>query len=300
MRFDFHPTPAGWRISEVNSDVPGGLNEASRFTALMAAEYPDVKTSGDPLAALASAIKDSDPSGRDVGLLSVPGCTEDFQVTEGVAAALAASGIRSHHMRPEELSWRRGHAHLNRNGGEVPLGAIYRFYQGEWLDRVPPTLWRPLFRGGVTPVCNPAASVLSESKRLPLLWPELGLDLPSWRRWSPPVTRVRALLGTTRDNWILKRAYSNTGEAVLGRDWQPRPDWWLGIMRAQLQPNAWLAQRRFNSPVLDTPLGPMRLCLGVYIVNGKSCGIYGRLTPGTHIDAYARDVAVLIRTDSHD
>src|SRR5690242_548564 len=24
MRFDFHPTPDGWRVSEVNSDVPGG------------------------------------------------------------------------------------------------------------------------------------------------------------------------------------------------------------------------------------------------------------------------------------
>ena len=29
MRFDFHPTTEGWSVSEVNSDVPGGLAEAS-------------------------------------------------------------------------------------------------------------------------------------------------------------------------------------------------------------------------------------------------------------------------------
>ena len=29
IRFDFHHTDAGWRISEANTDVPGGLNEAS-------------------------------------------------------------------------------------------------------------------------------------------------------------------------------------------------------------------------------------------------------------------------------
>lgn len=33
LRFDFHYTPDGWRISEVNSDVPGGYTEAS-FSAL--------------------------------------------------------------------------------------------------------------------------------------------------------------------------------------------------------------------------------------------------------------------------
>jgi len=31
VRFDFHYTADGWRISEANSDVPGGLNEASEF-----------------------------------------------------------------------------------------------------------------------------------------------------------------------------------------------------------------------------------------------------------------------------
>src|SRR5688572_4364292 len=36
MRFDFHPTTSGWRLSEVNADVPGGFSEAGEFTRLMA------------------------------------------------------------------------------------------------------------------------------------------------------------------------------------------------------------------------------------------------------------------------
>ena len=51
MRFDFHFTTEGWRISEVNADVPGGFNEASGFTRLMAEQYPDTATTGDPAAA---------------------------------------------------------------------------------------------------------------------------------------------------------------------------------------------------------------------------------------------------------
>lgn len=36
MRFDFHWTTTGWRISEVNSDVPGGFIEAAAYTQLFA------------------------------------------------------------------------------------------------------------------------------------------------------------------------------------------------------------------------------------------------------------------------
>ncbi len=41
MRFDFHFTPEGWRITEVNADVMGGLIEGGSFTELMAPYYPN-------------------------------------------------------------------------------------------------------------------------------------------------------------------------------------------------------------------------------------------------------------------
>src|SRR4051812_39210954 len=47
MRFDFHWTSEGWRISEVNSDVPGGFTESSSFPMLMARHYEGFETLGD-------------------------------------------------------------------------------------------------------------------------------------------------------------------------------------------------------------------------------------------------------------
>jgi hypothetical protein len=49
MRFDFHHTTEGWRISEVNSDVPGGFTEASTFTRLMAEHFPEARMAGSPI-----------------------------------------------------------------------------------------------------------------------------------------------------------------------------------------------------------------------------------------------------------
>jgi hypothetical protein len=55
MRFDFHFTREGWRISEVNADVPGGFIEASGFTKIMAGYFPETVPL-DPAGALAEAI----------------------------------------------------------------------------------------------------------------------------------------------------------------------------------------------------------------------------------------------------
>src|SRR5258708_639618 len=59
IRFDFHWTSDGWRISEANSDVPGGFNEASGFTRLMAEHYGDSVVAGDPATTLAQAGRHS-------------------------------------------------------------------------------------------------------------------------------------------------------------------------------------------------------------------------------------------------
>ncbi len=48
IRFDFHFTTDGWRISEANSDVPGGFSEASHFTAMMAEHFPHLQLAGNP------------------------------------------------------------------------------------------------------------------------------------------------------------------------------------------------------------------------------------------------------------
>src|SRR6185369_13516290 len=79
MRYDFHYTRDGWRISECNADVPGGYAEASAFTALMAQHYAHVTPAGDPGATWVTAIAHAADS-AEVALISAAGFMEDQQV----------------------------------------------------------------------------------------------------------------------------------------------------------------------------------------------------------------------------
>src|ERR1051325_5167730 len=56
IRYDFHPTDQGWRISEANADVPGGYTESSFFTELFAERFPAFHAAGNPARAFADAI----------------------------------------------------------------------------------------------------------------------------------------------------------------------------------------------------------------------------------------------------
>src|SRR5205085_9568444 len=73
IRFDFHPTAAGWQISEANSDVPGGYTEASHFSRLMAQDWPGFRPAGAPIATLLDEIGENCPPSPRVGLLAAPG-----------------------------------------------------------------------------------------------------------------------------------------------------------------------------------------------------------------------------------
>jgi len=191
VRYDFHPTGHGYRISEVNSDVPGGFTESSTFTALMAVDNPGFAVAGDPLRDVSAALARSCDTAGVVALLAAPGYLEDLQVVHAVAARLRSHAVRSVVCRPEQIVWDQGRALVRSDGRPVPIGAIYRFYQGEWLVRAPTPAWRLLLRGGKTSVCNPAVSLLTESKRLPLLWQELDVPMPSWSSLLPETAASR-------------------------------------------------------------------------------------------------------------
>ena len=174
MRFDFHFTTEGWRISEANSDVPGGFSEASHFTMLMAEHFPDLQLAGNPAAAWTNALsRVAGPNGV-VALLSAPGYAEDQQVVSFLAARLRDRGCVAHPAKPEQIRWVKARAYLDTAWHRGLLDAIVRFYQVEWLPRLPLRVeWSYLLRGGRTPVGNPAAAVISESKRFPLAWDRL-------------------------------------------------------------------------------------------------------------------------------
>jgi hypothetical protein len=65
-----------------------------------------------------------------------------------------------------------------------------------------------------------------------------------------------------------------------------------------LFPNQWVAQRRFESLAIDTPLGAAYPCIGVYTVGGRAAGIYGRMSRTPVVSYAAADVAVLVEKES--
>ena len=63
------------------------------------------------------------------------------------------------------------------------------------------------------------------------------------------------------------------------------------------RPDDWVAQERFEICPVQTPRGAIYPCIGVYTVNGRPAGIYGRFSSSPLIDFAAVDAAVLIVDD---
>jgi glutathionylspermidine synthase len=298
IRFDFHFTTEGWRISEANSDVPGGFSEASHFTGLMAKHFPHLVPAGNPAEKWCGVLAESAGAGGHVALLSAPPILEDHQVNAFLAAGLRACGCQTHLAKPEQVYWRNGVAHLETHSYRGPLDLLVRFYQAEWLPKLPiANGWRHFFRGGQTPVANPPRSVISESKRFPLTWKHLSTPLPAWRALLPEVRDPRQIGLFSGGDWLLKTAYCNNGDAVCIRDLMKPREWWQAKLRSRWSPDKWLAQRRFESLPMPTPLGPRHVCVGVYTVNGAAAGAYARLSQKAVTDYTAVDVALLIDHD---
>lgn len=296
MRFDFHFTSDGWRISEVNSDVPGGFTEASFFTTLMAEHYPFTRMAGNPAAVWADSIAHAAGPRGTVALLSAPGFMEDHQVLGYLGRLLRARGCQTHMANPAQVKWNDGVAKLQTDWFSGPVNAIVRFYQAEWLPKVRGYRdWPYLFCGGRTPVGNPGMAIVSESKRFPRLWDELETPLPTWRRLLPETRDPQNAPWLKDESWIVKSALSNTADDVCLRELMTKRNWTRLRWEVRMCPRHWIAQRRFRSMPLETADGPSHVCLGVYTINGKAAGIYGRLSSRPLIDYAAVDVAVLIQ-----
>jgi len=299
MRFDFHYTTQGWLISEANSDVPGGFTEASHFTPMMAELFPHLRPAGNPAEIWTNALAvAAGPSGV-VAFLSAPGYMEDHQVIAFLAARLRESECHPHLAKPEQIAWRDGLAHLDTAWHRGPLDAVVRFYQAEWLSRLPAKSgWEYFFRGGRTPVANPALAVITESKRFPLVWDSLSTALPAWRALLPETRDPRDAPWARDDGWLVKTAMCNTGDTVSMREWMPPRDWVRTQLAVRLSPGRWVAQRRFESVPVSTPAGLRHACIGIYTVNGRAAGAYGRFSGKPVIDFAATDFALLL--DDHE
>ena len=296
MRFDFHWTRTGWRISEVNSDVPGGFIEASGVSRL-AAGLTGLHLCGDPTRALAeAALRAVGPGGR-VGLVHATAYTDDRQVMVHLAKALEQRDLVTGLLDPTQVLWRDGRASTAASWCGGPLDLLLRFFPAEWLPNTRATCdWRSFFAGGRTPVSNPGAAVLVQSKRFPLVWDELAAELPTWRALLPETRSPRDADWRRDDGWILKPALGRVGEDVGLRGVVAAREWQSIARSARWWPAHWVAQRRFEAVALELEGEAFHPCLGVYVIDGRAAGTYGRIARKPLIDSRARDVAVLLRT----
>lgn len=295
MRFDFHYTSEGWKISEVNSDVPGGLNEATGYTQLMAARYDGCAPTGDPTLMLAKAIRAAaDQPDALIGFVHATAYTDDRQVMQYLARHVEAEGLRTALISPTHVSWREGQALLN---GET-LDLLVRFFPGEWLPNLRDG-WQPFFAYSPTPMCNPGTALLTQSKRFPLVWDALKTPLPTWRS-TLPETRDMRDVATLSDEWVLKPAFGRVGESIHIAGVTPAKARDQAWREAKRRPDDWIVQRRFIVMPVDAESHVSEFkrwypSIGVYTVNGRAAGIYARMGASPIIHATAPDVAVVIR-----
>jgi glutathionylspermidine synthase len=295
-RFDFHHTDEGWRVSEVNSDVPGGYIEAAGFAATMAAHAPDATPCGDPAAALVEALRSTQAPGARIGLVHATAYTDDRQVMVFLARRLAAAGLATELLAPDALRWRGGRAETL-DGRR--LDALFRFYPAEWL----PLLgffsgWKNFVRPGLTPQCNPVSALVTQSKRFPLACRRLGLRLPTWDALVPETRDPREVPAREDDAWVFKPALGRVGDGIAIAGATDARELAKFRRAARRHARHWAAQRRFEAVPWRGADGPVFPCLGVYVVDGRAAGVYGRVAARPIIDARSQDVAVLIEQDS--
>lgn len=297
LRFDFHWTPDGWRISEANTDVAGGFIEASGVTQLLASCYSGCRAGGDPADVLGEAIHRRCGAGSRVGLLHLSVHSEDRQTMLYLARRLEARGVTPCLLSPAQLRRRAGRFEAACDWDRGPLDLLFRFLPAEWLPQTLPTAaWEGLFADGRTVLCNPGHAVLSQSKRFPLVWDRLETPLPTWRSLLPDTRSPAEVPDLERGHWVLKPALGHEGHNVRLRAVTAPDDWRRIVRSVRRHPHGWAAQRRFDPIPLPTPEGLMYPCLGIYVIDGRVAGCYGRLASQPLIDVRSREVAVLVRT----
>ena len=276
-RYDAFRTPGGWRFSEFNCDVPGGVHEGAGLNDLIG---------GDP------------SRFRVVDLLTRSLCRESVQPTVAVCYASGYAddleqcqylrrewnrvGIPAILCNPENLVW---------NGRDLRafgerIDVVYRFFPVEWLVEVGnfDALLSAARSGGLRMI-NGFSAMIPQSKKTMALWHErielfdteerdlIRGHVPRTEVFRPgEIDRYRR----ERSRLVVKRQFGRVGEEVLMGSLCSDAEWadWLGWPASE--PEQWIVQERFdNLPVVvdgETIYG----CFGPYVVDGAFAGLYNR------------------------
>lgn len=298
MRFDFHFTSEGWRISEVNSDVPGGFIEAGGFTRLLADFFPDLAAPEDPGQVYAQRLLASCGGRATVAFVHATAHSDDRQVMEYLGQQCRALGLRTVMASPMHIEWRDGTAQMESSFFRGKLEALVRFFPGEWLPNLRrASCWRPWFHSSQTLLSNPGSALLVQSKRFPLVWDKLRAVLPTWRSLLPQTCCPRSVSPHQLSNYVLKPVFGRVGEdIVMPALTSPAPAT-RARRSAQWFPASWVVQQPFHALSISNGNGTLYPCFGVFCIDGRASGVYGRIADQPLIDQNAQDIAVLIESE---
>jgi Glutathionylspermidine synthase len=294
MRFDFHPTDTGWAVSEVNSDVPGGLAEASILPQIAAEYFEGYAPHYNIAQHLLSAYEKRIPKNGKVAFVHATSYSDDRQVMQFIGDYFEKHGYHSIYTAPDHIRWEKKKAYSILEGQEGEIDGIIRFFPLEWLENLPKSSKWEGYYDCLTPSCNHPVAIFAQSKRLPLIWDNLGVSIPTWKELLPE-TKDPKFLKQVDNQWILKPALGRVGEGISIKEVISAKELKQIEKAAKKEPESWIAQRRFmSSPLITEEKEEYHLCIGVFTVDGKCAGFYGRISPYPRIDANAKDIPVLV------
>jgi len=293
MRFDFHPTDTGWAVSEVNSDVPGGLAEASIWPQI-AGHYVDALAGENTASRLLRAFQSKIKKGGTVAFVHATSYSDDRQVMQFLGDYFKNHGLCAIYAAPDHIKWVNKKAVSIIGGEECEIDGIVRFFPLEWLVNLPKrSNWQGCY-DSETPSCNNPTAIFAQSKRLPLIWDALGVEIPAWKKLLPQ-TREPKNIPPREQDWIFKPALGRVGEGISIKEAVTPKEFAQINKAARRDAKNWAAQRRFKSlPVPADDGVSYHVCIGVFTVDGRNAGFYGRISPYPRIDSNAIDIPILI------
>ena len=302
MRFDFHPTYEGFKVSEVNSDVPGGFAEASLMPEiaqkLLGKNKYDFKNFGE---ILTSSILKKVKSNGKIMLVHCTCFSDDRQVMQFLGDKLQNLGFNIIYGASDHIRFKNNEAYSILSGNEGKLDGIIRFTPIEWLMQVKPKFWQGYFNT-ITPSCNHPIAIFAQTKRFPLIWKKLeeqGLVFNTWKKLLPKTMQVNGK--EDKEKYIYKPVYGRVGEKISIKEACEEGEYDKILKDVKKHPNKYIAQEKFESrPLVGDDNEEFHLCLGSYVIDGKHAGYYGRISKTRRIDSNAADIPVLIERNKND
>jgi len=283
MRFDFHPTTGGWQISEVNSDVPAGYPEASVLPALALRFFNGYRQFGCFGEVMKRNLTRLVPRGSAIAYLHDTHTVEDYQILHYIGDMMEQEGYGAVYASPENISWDNGKAYIKTQ----ELGAIIRYFPVEWMEFSKNVDWCG-FVGTKIPSCNHPIALLTQSKRLPLVWDALGVDVPTWKKLLP---ETRDCDNIVPNGWILKPAFGRVGEGINIPGTMSEEEESEIKKAAKVEPTQWVMQKMFESKLIDG----MHVNIGVFVMDSEFAGFYARISSEARIDEDASEIPILVK-----